>query len=251
MKDVAIIASVLPARFELLERSLITWQTAIRQSGLDAHIYLYIEGASIAEAKKHIPVGTSISMAGGEERSGSHIKGWNYFQHQVDAKVYLFTHGEIMFPRDTISVAFANAQDDVFVAFKALWLPKFVTDTLNAYNWKNPEVLERERLVYDLDDNAHGSPYENSNVRNLACNESTTTFAYTANTAKRVFPVPDFGVQGADDPYHAGARIRLGIRNYTVMDVILVHQWHPSTWDGNQSLAVEDASKALNERFGG
>jgi hypothetical protein len=250
MKDVALICSVIPERFPLLRRSITTWQKSIRASGLDASICLYIEDDDLAEVLHHIPSEVPFNIQRGD-KSGSHIAGYNWWQENMEAKVYLLTHGEILYPRDTIATAFANATNDTYVAFKVFWLGQQFTSELDAYNWRSPESLEKVNLLYTDDPRTHGSFYDNEGVRNIACWESSTTYAINAQTAAKLYPLPDFKAQGADDPYQAGARQRLGIKNYTVMDPILFHQWHPNSWFGSPEDAVQKAQQALLQRFGG
>jgi hypothetical protein len=250
MKDVAIIASVIPQRFELLSRSMVTWQKSIRASGLDCDIYLYIEGASIGDALKHIPHEVGFKIEAGA-KSGSHCFGYNHWFERVQAKTYLWTHPDLLYPKDTVSVAFANAEDDTFVAFKAFWMGETMTKNIECYNWRNPEMMECEKMLYDDDPRSHGTMYSNDNIRNVTCWESSTTYAVNRQTANKLFPLPDFGTQGADDPYQAGARQYLGIKNYTVMEPILMHQWHPNSWFGTGEDAVRDATTELRKRFGG
>lgn len=247
MIDVAIIASIIPERFPLLRRSLVTWQQSIQTSGLKADIFLYVNGAPLNEVLPYLPCGSCIQIEGQVERTGSHIFGYNYWYQAVKAKVYLFTHGEILFPTTTIRTAFEAATDDVFAAFKVFWLPQHMTDHLDDYDWQQPERLEQCEDIYRRDPKEKGEFYWNKDVRSRTDWQSTTTFAYNRATAAKIFPFPDLGHQGFDDPAHAGFRQVLGIRNHTVMEPILAHQWHPQTWNGDADKAVEEAVVLINE----
>lgn len=244
MKDVAIIASVIPQRFELLERSLVTWQKSILDSGLNAHIYLYIEGATIAEVMKYIPVGVGVSLAGGEERSGSHVKGYNFWLDNSEAKVYVMTHPEILFPKDTIKVAFENATQDTFAAFKVFWLPDHMLKHFDDYTWQQPETLEQCEDIYKLDPKQKGEFYWNKDTRGITNWQSTTTYAMNGETIRKMLPFPDFGSWGADDPWHLLKRKELGIQNVTIMEPILMHQYHSTL----QTLSIEEIVTAAKAK---
>lgn len=250
MKDLVIIASVIPERLPLLRRSLITWQSSIDASGLDCEICLFIEGTTICDALKYIPDGVGCKIEGGMAKSGSHIFGYDYWYERMQAKTYLFTHGEMMFPEDTVATAYALANDDTYVAFKCYWLSPDMTRDLDQFNWREPNTLVQEAMLFELDELLKGSFYANATVREIAKWESSTTYCINRQTAERMYPMPDFGAQGADDPYQAGLRLRLGITNHTVMNPILFHQYHPSSWYGTGEEAVQEAAAELVKRFG-
>ena len=143
-----------------------------------------------------------------------------------------------------------QAKNDVYVAFKVYWLTQAMTETLTKRQLLDPASIEDDPRLLAEDNLDHGDFYVNRKVREISQWESSTTFAVNNLTAKRMFPLPDFGHQGPDDPYQHGARKRLGIRNVTIMKPILMHQWHPNGWHGTEEDAQKEAEAALNMRFG-
>ncbi len=86
----------------------------------------------------------SVSM----ERSGSHIAGYNYWLERTAAKVYLFTHPDLLFPVNTVRVAYELAQPNTYVAFKCFWLSPDMTRDLDKFDWRHPETLEQEPMLF-------------------------------------------------------------------------------------------------------
>jgi len=252
MLDVAIICSVIPQRHHLLARSIETWRESILHSGLDAVICVWSEGCPLYELVSTTPCLPDINVAldGQEEPSGSHIKGYNHWFETMQAKTYIFTHPDLLFPKDTVSTAFKNAIDDTYVAFKCFWLSPILTNDIDKLDWLHPETIEKNPLLYELDPFPQGNFYANAGVRQITLWESSTTYAINAQTAQRMYPMPDFGHQVSDDPYQAGARQRLGIKNHTVMEPILVHQWHPNSRTISGEQGVLEATEELKKRFG-
>jgi hypothetical protein len=116
MKDVAIIASVIPARYPLLERAYHTWLRAIRSTGLDMGVFLYFDGEDRPGVidtltKRYGRSGNIVQF--GMPTSGSHIQGYNYGFSAIKAKTYIFTHPEILFPYNTISTAVNAAKPNI------------------------------------------------------------------------------------------------------------------------------------------
>lgn len=250
MKDLAIICSVIPARHELLLRSLQTWQRSIAASGLDCSINIWSEGCHLYEALNILPPDPNIVMAGQEAFSGSHILGYNYFWDRVEAKVIVFSHPDLLFPEMTIRTAYEKAQDNTYVAFKCFWMSPDMTHDIDRFDWLHPETLEHEPMLYELDVMPQGHFYANPGVRQITYWEASTTYALNRQTAERLYPMPDFGHQVTDDPYQVGARQRLGIVNHTVMEPILFHQFHPNSRTITGEQAVEEAQAELIKRFG-
>lgn len=252
--DVAIIASAIPARKKLLERSLYTWYLSMLKSGLDAKVYLYLEdksGWSDFHSGNYVPDAFygDIKLA---DRSGSHIAGYNYWieDQKVDADVYLFTHPDLLFPSETVKVAHDLAIPDRFVGFKVFWIPEKMTDELDKYNWKQPETLEKEKDLFPLNySDGHGDFYWNSDVRLKTEWHSTTTWSMKKETLAKLRPFPDFKMQGPDDGYFYAARRILGIEDYCVMNPVLFHQHHPQTWDQDSQLANKLAGEEIVKRF--
>lgn len=244
MPQVAIICSVIPARYALLNRSVQTWQQSIRRSGLNAAIYIWNEGGQGDEIT-HLLRYQNVHIVNQLGFSGSHIPAYNYWHKAVQADTYIFTHPDLLFPWNTVMEAHKHSKDDTFVAFKSYFMPPDMTRDLDQYDWKNPEYLERVPELYNDDDYAHGTFYCNRGIKAIQTWESSTTYSVNMQTSKRMFPLPDFGHQGADDPYQAGLRLKLGIKNYTVMNPILFHQWHPNTWHGTPQEA-QDTMRGRN-----
>ncbi len=252
MLDVAIIASVIPERHELFLRSLETWQRSIEFSGLNCSINIWSEGCPSIELFSKIHRNRpNIFVYGDSNRTGSQIAGYNFWYHQVDAKVYIFTHPDLLFPENTVLTAFAQAKHDTFVAFKAFWMSSIMTRNIMYHDWNHPERLEMDDVLYFTDELLKGDFYANKNVRDIKNWESSTTYAIDFSTAARLFPLPDFGDYGIDDPYQVAARQRLGIKTYTVMDPILFHQYHPQLKRVSDDEMIAAATLALTERFGG
>lgn len=258
MLDVAIICSVIPERFHLFQRSVYTWRESIRESGLRGEIFAWLDDFGGVQGVNYptpvaanLPILQNLTLTATQHKSGSHITGYNdgyeRVQYRGGAKTFIFTHPEMLFPGDTVRVAHEQAQDDVFVAFKCFWLSPDMTNRLSEFSWYTPEELEKESMLFELDGLTKGSFYANRTARNIKVWQSTTTFAYNGKTAARVFPFPDLHHQGYDDPLHAGLRDIFGIRNYTVQDPMLFHQWHPNTWTGTGEEAVAEATQLLNE----
>ena len=251
MIDVAIIASIVPERFELMRRSLVTWQNSIRAAGLapgvQAQIYLYVEGATLQEVFEHRPMAVECQVNATLERSGSHIAGYNFWLDRVEAKTYLLTHSEMLFPETTVKVAVETVKPDVFASFKTFWLPQYVTENLDAYNWQQPETLEQNDDIYRLDPKQKGEFYWNTEVRGTKVYESTTTYAMEHDTLQKMLPFPDFGVWGPDDPWHLRKRRELGIKTVTVMEPILFHQDHARLETLSQKELTDLAKKSLGE----
>lgn len=245
MYDLAIIASAIPARAPLMPRAFYTWRQSIEHSDLNVAIRIQSEGfdATPIAVQELNGLDWQVHTA---EPSGSHMAGYNYWLERTPAKVYLFTHPEILFPASTVITAMTQIKPNRYVAFKILWLSKDMTERLDDYDWQQPERLERCEELYILDSLTHGHFYRNGGVRDIKVWESTTTWAMDADTLAKITPFVDFGHQGADDPFQAGARQIAGIKNHTVQDPLLFHQYHPSTWDGDSELAVKEASEALS-----
>ncbi len=247
--QVAIICSAIPARFKSLIRSVITWQESIKRSGLNAAIYVWVDGDD-GHGLSPILRYPNVHMVCNVTKSGSHILGYNYWYKAIQADAYIFTHPDMLFPWDTVKVAHEYARvDDVFVAFKCFWMSQNMTENIERYTWEKPETLEHVQALYDDDEFAKGTFYSNATVKNIKVWESSTTFAVNNRTAAKMFPLPDFAEQGPDDPFQAGLRTQLGIKNHTVMKPILMHQWHPNTWNGTSEDAVAKAQKVLIERL--
>lgn len=247
MFDIAIILSTLESRKPLLERSIQTWDASFEASGLSGAICIYSEADTEVEYDfdvqhaeiflKHAPV------------SGTLNRGHNYMVEHIPAKVYLFTHAEMLFPKATIQTAFEHAQIKDYVAFKAFWLSRRMTDHLRQYPWHTPELLEPFALMDDPGD--HAKFYANSNIRSIQRWRSTTTHAMTAENTNKLFPLPlSFPEYGSTDPWHAGARDRLGFSEQTIMEPILFHQWHPRLPITPEIDKLGLAIEALQERFG-
>ena len=248
MLDIAIICSTFPARNNLLYRSLKTWQRSISNSDLLCSINVYSQNEPEIGYMGHL--GENIWFHNENQLSGSHITGYNYWMKRVEAKTYIFTHPDLLFPLDTVKVAFETAQDDIFAAFKVFWMPQQMTEEIEKYDWKNPETLEKELALYPKFDDGHGEFYWNGDVRAKTEWHSTTTWAMNHKTVQKLLPFEDFHEQGPDDPWMMGARMRTGIEDVCIMNPILMHQWHPQTWDGRAGHAVGEATKALRRRFG-
>jgi len=245
MTSVAIIISCIEERHEALRNSIYTWGVAGQYAGVDYDIYVTAEGyRSPPDTKwpKSMWVHKHYT-----NRSGSHIAGYNYWFKEVpDADVYIFTHPDMLVPKDTIKVAVERAQDNVYVTFKCFWIPPDMTMRLKDYNWKQPETLEAELDLYAMDDFLKGSFYANGNARKISVWESSTTHAVNNFTAHRMYPFPDLGHQGWDDPYQVALRTLLGIRTDTVMNPILFHQWHANTRNDQEGQAVREALEQLD-----
>ena len=224
--DVAVIASTVTGRRKLLDRSIRTWCDDAERSGLRVAIRVYGDGCGacdsvVAAMEECHDVETFSTL----KPSGSHVAGYNFWQHRVPANVYLFTHPEILFPAGTIGRASLTKPGE-FTAFKCFWLPEDMTADLDCYDWRHAASLEAAPELFPRDPREHGEFYWNSDIRSIARWESTTTHALHTEDAARIFPMPDFGEWGPDDPWHLAMRRQLGIRNQTVMDPVLFHQWH-------------------------
>lgn len=247
MLDVAIICSVIPQRHSLLVRSIETWQRSIQASGLNALIYIWSEGCPTIDVyskvyKNRLHIG---EVTGQLELSGSHVKGYDYWLDQIQAKVYLLTHPELLFPSSTVRVAYETAQPNTFAAFKCFWLPQYVTENLETYDWQHPETLEQCEDIYKNDPQEKGPFYWNKDIRGITAWHSTTTYAMEHETLKKMLPFPDFGSWGADDPWHLLKRKELGIKTVTIMEPILMHQYHPTL----QTLSIEEIVQQAKDRF--
>ncbi len=249
MKDLAIVCSAIPARFPLLQHSLSTWQQSINASGLDCEICLYIEGASVCDAIQYIPNKVGCKIEGGLHTSGSHIMGYNIWLEHMKAKAYVLTHPEILFPTDTVRVAFEKATLNTFAAFKVFWLPQHMTEHLDDYPWQTPERLEQYDDLYKLDPKEKGEFYWNKDIRGITDWQSTTTYAMDYLTIRKLLPFPEFGTWGPDDPWHVRARRTLGIQDVTLMEPVLFHQWHPSLQDKSIEDIVQQANEVITEQF--
>lgn len=252
--DVAIICSAIPARKELLKRSLVTWDNSILSSGLNAKIFLYLENKE--GWNDFYPYEFVADQFLGDiklaDRSGTHVTGYNFWldEYKVDADVYIFTHGEILFPFDTILTAYQEAiKGNVFAAFKVFWLPQGMSLHLDKYAWKQPELLEREIALYPKYSNEHGDWYWNGDVRDKTEWRSTTTFAIDSELAHKIYPMPNLFHQGFDDTLHYQVRRLLNTEDKCIMNPILMHQWHEQTWDQNSQQAVEEAIKLRDEYY--
>lgn len=252
MLDVAIICSSFPARIRLLNYSLQTWLHSGLYSDLAYKIFVYENGwEGIPEPSTGYPIDGDFEhfqQVVVQERAGSHLTGYNYWLARVQAKVYLFTHPDLLFPADTVRVAYETAQDDVAAMFKVFWIPEEMTNELYKYDWRRPETLENELAPYPLYSADHGDFYWNKDVRDKTEWHSTTTWAVNNRTLQKLLPFPDFGKQGPDDPYFFAARSRLGIQDVCVMNPILFHQWHPQSWNGDSQEAVRLASEEIQRR---
>lgn len=248
MFDIAIICSSIEARKPLLERSLQTWIWDAAQSGLSVAIRVYTNGYTHDFGQRIMIRSSSVDVAYAHdpEMSGSHIAGYNFWWERTEAKVYLFTHPDLLFPKGTIRTAFERAKPNIFVAFKPFWLPEYVTKELHLYPWQTPELLEKYDEIYRLDPKQHGMFYWNTNTREITHYDSTTTYAMEAETLKKIFPFPDLSEQGYDDPYHQILRGDLGIQNDTVMEPCLFHQHHPQRWGGDCDRASLQATEILH-----
>lgn len=246
MIDIAIIASALPVRAPLLERSLHTWDKSAKASGLNYQICVFSEDWDATSLCWRYE---NCRCAFGE-KSGSHIRGYNHWLDHVNAKVYLFTHPDLLFPLDTVLTAYTNAVPNRFVGFKCYWVPEDVTADLDLFPWQSPEELENYPALYPAQYSAdHGIWYWNGDVRAKTEWHTTTTWAMECETLQKLLPFPDFKTQGPDDPYFAGARMRLGIEDYCAMNPILFHQWHPQSWNQDTAEAIRLATEELNRRF--
>ena len=225
MSALAVVVSTIASRKSLFERSLKTWRASIVHAGIDAHVCIYAEGWNpqeiVREALGDIPF--TIRTA---HLSGSHIPGYNFFIKSQRAERYLFTHPEILFPAATVAQA-AQVEPNEFMAFKAFWLPRWMTENLDRYEWQQPETLEQEEDLYTFDASEKGEFYANRGIRAIQSWEASTTWAIDHATLQRMKPpFPDFREWGPDVVFLVGLRVRLGIRDRTVQDPILFHQWH-------------------------
>lgn len=245
MTHVAIVCSSIPARHESLLRSLVTWERSARVSYAHSYdICVTLQGMT-GDEKWPKSMSVRRTYTG---MSGSHIQAYNYWVTKCRADVYIFTHPDMLFPESTVQAAINLVHDDTYVAFKTFWIPQDMTHNLDVLDWsKDVSRLELVPELYNNDTEEHGEFYANRNVRQISLWESSTTYAVNLQTVKRMFPMPDLGHQGYDDPYQAGLRSKLGIKNVTVQDPILFHQWHPSTWDRNFELATKEAQDELSK----
>ncbi len=247
MTSVAIICSSLQERHSALCRSIETWLAACRYSDDVDHFDICVTADGYTEDLSW-PKVMNLHKQYTHEPSGSHITAYNYWYNYIDADVYIFTHPDLLFPRDTVMAAIEHAKDNVFVAFKCFWMSPDMTRDINKFDWINPETLEQEPMLFELDELLKGSFYANRTARDIKTWESSTTYAVNKFTADRIYPIPDLGHQGYDDPYQLGLRSLLGISNYTVQNPMLFHQWHPNTWKGTGEDAVREAAQLLDQR---
>lgn len=248
--EAVIIASVNKNRAHLLERSLRTWDNAIKQSGLNVEVAVFSEGwdaTHIVNEALHYDAGF-ITAHG--EPSGSHIFGYNFMLDRCTAEKYIFTHGEMLFSSTAIRAAYDAATKDRFVSFKIAWLGEFTTYNLENYDWFPPEKIEALQALYDDDPKTKSQFYLNTDVRAPKAWETTATWCMEHETLQKLRPFPDFKSWGADDLYFATARKQLGIDTYTLDDPILFHQNHERENGGTWEEITGRAVKALNQRFG-
>lgn len=245
MFDIAIICSSIEARKPLLERSLQTWIWDAAQSGLTVAIRVYCNGyEQIFDCS--LPENVNLQIQHDQMMSGSHITGYNYWWERTEAKVYLFTHPDLLYPKSVIRTAFECANPKTFVAFKPFWMLEEMTRDLDQYPWQVPEKLEEYAALFPKFGDGHGAFYWNGTVRENTLYESTTTYAMEAETLKKIFPFPDLHEQGYDDVYHLILRNDLGIQNHTVMEPCLFHQHHPQKWGGDTQRACDQAVELLH-----
>lgn len=245
MTSVAIIISCIEERHDALLKSIYTWELSCREAECDYTIYITAEGYS-DEGRTSWPKSIHV-VHRYTPRSGSHIAGYNHwFTTAPEADVYIFTHPDMLVPKDTVKTAIERAVNNVYVTFKCFWIPSDMTVRLNEYDWTHPETLESESELYALDDFLRGSFYANNIARDIKIWESSTTHAVNRFTAKRMYPFPDLGHQCWDDPYQVALRKLLGIRTDTVMNPMLFHQWHPNTRGDYDDKAVREALELLD-----
>lgn len=250
MLDLAIICSSFPAREHLLKRSLTTWIESMKHSGLNCSAYIYNNGISELEIFNPNPLQfKEYSIYCTEGQSGSHIAGYNYWMERVEAKKYLFTHPDILFPLETVRVAYEAAQPNTFAAFKVFWMPQVMTQEIEKYDWRHPEELETEVELYPKYSNEHGDFYWNGDVRSKTEWHSTTTFCIDSELAHMIYPMPDLSIQGYDDPLHHMIRSNSHVNDVCIMNPVLMHQWHEQSWNQDVGLAVTQAREMFHEHY--
>jgi hypothetical protein len=232
--DVAVLATTIEEREELLQRSYISWMEDADSSGLEVAIAVCSEGFEWSGSVKSFP-----------DRSGSNYRGYNWMVENIDADVYIFTHPEILFPQGTIKRAYDTViSGKRWAGFKVYWVPEKMTSHLDDFQiadmWKEPEL-------YVSDKREKGEPYWNSNVPDMSEWNANTTYAMSEKTTSLLFPMPLFGCWGPDDPYQAAKRVSLGIETVCVMDPILYHQWHPSCGHPDNTEIMDKVMVALAE----
>lgn len=245
MFDIAVICSSIEARKPLLERSLQTWMWDAEQSGLSVAIRVYCNGYE--QSFDHpIPENVDLQIQYDPMLSGSHITGYNFWWERTEAKVYCFTHPDLLYQKGTIRAMYDHAKPNTFVSFPVLWLPPYVTENIDNYPWQTPEQFEFIEDVYRLDPQYKGERYWNVNLHVNEPYRSTTNYAMEAETLKKIFPFPDMHEQGSDDVYHLILRNDLGIKDYTIKRHIIAHQYHPQTWSGDTQRACDQAVELLH-----
>lgn len=247
MTSVTLICSSIKERHSALLRSIQTWHSSMLYANVDHfNICVTADGYDLEDTW---PRSFHFNKVSTPERAGSHIKAYNYWYYETweVTDVFIFTHPDILFARDTVAKAVEYAEDNTYVAFKCFWMPPDMTRDLNNYDWRNPESLEARPELFQLDSLEKGTFYANRNIRSITTWESSTTYAVNNQTAALMYPMPDLGHQGYDDPYQAGLRAKRAIKNVTVMNPVLFHQWHPQTWNGDNAAAVAEATELINK----
>lgn len=248
MTNVTIFCSTIPERHNLLKRSMQTWAWSALIANVSFKIAVYAEGYDGSEGwPKAMWMYHDISPT----RSGSPEVGsnflWNKFKDQTD--VAIFTHPEIMFGEDVVMQAVMSAQDKTYVTFRPFWIPKYLTEHWDEYDFKNIEDCEDCDEMYQYGPDPDGPKrYLNLNIRQHRDWESDTTWAGNKVSIDDIFPVPEFGAWGPIDPYLYQVRRRMGHRK-VIPEACVYHQDHPRIEGGPPGYAVQEALRALNERF--
>jgi hypothetical protein len=236
--QLAIIASAIESRKLLLHRAIQTWLNDALNSSIHVTIRIFSEGWDATElCQQYLSNCIDWQVQSGEP-SGSHIAGYNYWWRHTLAEKYLFTHPEILFPAGTLKTA-TQIESNTFGAFKVFWMPQHMTENIEMYPWKSPELLECYDDLYTHDPKQHSIDYWNRDIRSITQWLSTTTHVMDKDTTHKLYTLPDFHVYGPDDGFQLVKRHQLKIREMTIMDPILFHQWHPSL----QSLHPEEISR--------
>lgn len=249
MTNVGIFCSVIPERHNLLLRSIRSWWWSALTANVDLNVLVYTEGYDGTEKWPKGPMGLYKHFS--EKRTGSPEVGsnflWNTYKDQVD--IAIFTHPEIMFGEGVVSEAVEYAIDKTYVTFRPFWIPKYLTEHWDEYDFKYPDDCEQCDELYQYGPDINGpQKYLNLGIRESKTWESDTTWAGSKSTINEIFPLPEFGAWGPIDPYLYQVRGRMNHRK-VIPEACVYHQDHTRIEGGPPGYAVQEALRAFRERF--
>lgn len=144
--------------------------------------------------------------------------------HFAKGHIIMETTAETMFTPDAIRKMYEPhiINDRCFVAMKTYNLTEHVQLKIDTVDWRSDLVNIKTLDGFD-------NPWTLNNVANThfgthqTCSIRKSVFAQI--TDGKGFPL--FGDYGSEDPYYCGTREQKGVEDITIMDPMLIHQWHP------------------------